>query len=950
MRKFSWSLRLLVSIWLIASCLATAQAQQPLAATFKPDLPIFPQYFSVEQHADGKLYLGYSGGIARFDGVRWTDIRLPESGPVRELHRDRHGRIWVGGTNCFGYLVRNDDGSDRFVNLAPAFPDLDPEAPFADIWRMLERDDGIYFGALHHLFHVDFEGVPVRSWKHDGRFGAMADVRGELWVQWRGQGLKRLVDGEFQLLPFGASFATPLLYNLLPLPDGRVLLHSTTPFVGIVDNNQVDELPLLNEHPALPHLVSGRVVNHGVIAFGGDDGIVRMVDLEDRSINPLPLSNSFVSDLKVDLDGALLTASDEGIMRLRWPVSLTAYAAVTGIRGFVNRFHATRDRLYALAQSGVYVTKLQNGEPDLPFERLDWTGNEGWDMLPTANGLLLAASQGLRAVSESGSPRTGPEALYPRVLRPDPDNTDLIWLGTEHGPAILSRSGNEWAVSDQIKHLGAQVTSVVPAGDVAAWFGTADYGLFLVRLSEASQPGLDFVNKGVDLGLELGKENGATVSGTRDGTLVSTEAGVFRWDGSRFVPDDLSGFVELNRNNEIVTFKDGRLGELWAFDFRTLYRRLAGEWSVYDLAGLGLGAFTTFEVMPQGDVWVGGASVLLRIDPKHLPKAPSGVRLDLAGVSVQKKSGTEQLSLQGSLDITNLTGPVTFQFGLTDFEQAGSAKFQYRLGNDASAWSKWSPRADVVYNSLTPGPYELQMRARTSTGRIVSAGTVNFEIIPRWYEHIATRTAAIVAIVLLLIGLLQLRHRRRLAQLSTRNRELDEMVRARTVELEQANAKLKTQATRDGLTGLANRRLFDSKLASAMAGARVSGEPLSLLMIDVDHFKQFNDTRGHQAGDALLQELAVALGKAVRGDTIVARYGGEEFAVIAERCDHTAADRLSGRMVVDVENALKIATISVGVASFDESRDQRPEDLIQRADQALYQAKNAGRNRAVMAA
>lgn len=950
MRTILWPLRLIGLLWLAAGCLSAAHAQQPLAATFKPDLPIFPQYFSVEQHSDGKLYLGYSGGIARFDGVRWVDIKLPGGGPVRELHRDRNGRIWVGGTNYFGYLVRNDDGSDRFVDLASSFPLIDSDAPFADIWRMLERDDGIYFGALHHLFHVDFEGKPVQMWTHDGRFGAMAEVEGELWVQWRGQGLKKLVNGDFQPVTNGAQFSSPLLYNMLPLPDGRILMHSTTPYVGLWENGELTELPLLKEHPALPHLVSGRVVSNHVVAFGGDDGIVRMVDLEEGSLQPLPLSKSFISDLKLGLEGAMLTASDEGIMRLRWPVSLTAYAGTTGIRGYVNKFHATRQHFYALSQSGVYVTNLRNGEPALPFERLDWTGNEGWDLLPTDSGLLLAASQGLRTASTPGAPRTGPEALYPRILTPDPANADLIWLGTEHGPALLRRINNQWVVADQIKHLGAQISSVAAAGDSAAWFGSGDYGLFLVRLSEATQPKLEFVSKGTDLGLDLGSGTRAVVSNTRDGTLVSTQAGVYRWDGSQFVADDLGGFAELNRNRESVTFKDGRLGELWAFDFQSLYRRTDGQWSVYDLAGLGLGAFTTFEVLPHGDIWVGGASVLLRIDPAYLPKAPAGVRLDLAGVSVQKGNGTERLSLQGSLDVRNLTGPITFQFGLTDFEQAGSAEFQYRLGEESITWSEWTPRADVVYNTLSPGDYELQMRARTSTGQIVSAGTVNFAIIPRWYEHLAAKVAAAVGVLITLIGLLQLRNRRRLALLSTRNRELDEMVKARTTELEEANAKLQTQATRDGLTGLANRRLFDTKLASAMAGARVCGDPLSLLMIDVDHFKQFNDTRGHQAGDVLLQKLAVALGQSVRGDTVVARYGGEEFAVIAERCDRAAADRLSSRMVMDVEQALKIATISVGVAAFDDSRDERPEDLIQRADQALYQAKHNGRNRAVMAA
>lgn len=183
---------------------------------------------------------------------------------------------------------------------------------------------------------------------------------------------------------------------------------------------------------------------------------------------------------------------------------------------------------------------------------------------------------------------------------------------------------------------------------------------------------------------------------------------------------------------------------------------------------------------------------------------------------------------------------------------------------------------------------------------------------------------------------------------------LDREVALRTADLEQANARLAALSSTDGLTGIANRRRFDEALEDAWRRARRDGDPLSLLMVDVDHFKPFNDTLGHQAGDECLKTVAQALRMhAARSNDVLARYGGEEFALLTPM-DAAHARRL-GALLLESVRALALphpagqVTISVGVATLSPGDGLSAPDLVRLADEALYAAKRGGRNRMVVA-
>jgi len=179
----------------------------------------------------------------------------------------------------------------------------------------------------------------------------------------------------------------------------------------------------------------------------------------------------------------------------------------------------------------------------------------------------------------------------------------------------------------------------------------------------------------------------------------------------------------------------------------------------------------------------------------------------------------------------------------------------------------------------------------------------------------------------------------------------NETLRLQLDEIHQLQGQLREQANRDPLTGLYNRRYLDATLEREMARSKREGLPLSLMLIDIDHFKQVNDTYGHQAGDEVLKRLAGILCENARSEDIACRYGGEEFlllqpkmplAMARERAEQWRA--AFAAMTVPFGDLRIQTTLSIGVAAYP-GHGKSADELIECADRALYLAKSAGRNR-----
>lgn len=190
-----------------------------------------------------------------------------------------------------------------------------------------------------------------------------------------------------------------------------------------------------------------------------------------------------------------------------------------------------------------------------------------------------------------------------------------------------------------------------------------------------------------------------------------------------------------------------------------------------------------------------------------------------------------------------------------------------------------------------------------------------------------------------------------------RRKKAEEQLKIEKEKAEQLAQSLLAISTLDGLTGIPNRRHFDSVIAKEWNRATRAGTPVSLIMCDIDYFKTYNDNYGHQKGDNCLIQIATLLQDHARRDgDLAARYGGEEFVIVLPATSLDSARDMAEQMRIAIENLSiphrysdtnNIVTASFGVSTMVPQREQQPRVLIARADKALYAAKQAGRNRVV---
>ncbi len=268
----------------------------------------------------------------------------------------------------------------------------------------------------------------------------------------------------------------------------------------------------------------------------------------------------------------------------------------------------------------------------------------------------------------------------------------------------------------------------------------------------------------------------------------------------------------------------------------------------------------------------------------------------------------------------------------------------------------------VAMTSPTSDIFDDQVRQRFRISR--SALPADAQLVNKpfsvWEEYRGPIVGGVALVIAqtLLIGLLlrSMRARRlALAALDDERAMLEQRVAERTRDLAAANERLSQLSITDGLTALPNRRRFDEVLDEEFRRAHRSGEPLSLIMIDLDSFKAYNDHYGHVAGDACLRRVATLLAEMVRSPPdLAARYGGGELAVILPGTDARGALLVAERIrqaIADLaipHAASRVAdsvTASLGVATLVHNETQSARDLIQLADEQLYRAKHAGRNR-----
>ena len=247
------------------------------------------------------------------------------------------------------------------------------------------------------------------------------------------------------------------------------------------------------------------------------------------------------------------------------------------------------------------------------------------------------------------------------------------------------------------------------------------------------------------------------------------------------------------------------------------------------------------------------------------------------------------------------------------------------------------------------GAHSAEVQVFTAGERLFVDETIDHPLVARELEERGARSCLYQPVQRdgRSVGVLMVAWDRPAARLSSRLADVLTLLAAEAaVAIERADllARLEAIARTDDLTGLANRRAWDELLPTELARAARDGAPLCVAMLDLDHFKAYNDEHGHQTGDRLLKSAAGAWRGSLRATDVLARYGGEEFVAVLPRCDLEDALVLLSRLRKATPSE---QTVSAGLALWEPG--EAPETLVARADEALYEAKNGGRNQVIVA-
>lgn len=926
-------------------------ATTPPVERFVPEFEAYPANYAVAQDGDGLVYVGNQQGVLIFDGERWKLVPSSNQDIVRSLAWDGGERVYVGGYGAIGYLERDARGVAVLHDLTPSIPGLEPDERFADVWQTTVLPQGVFFRGLRHLFRYQPATGRITVWRHPTRFGALALDGDDVVLQFRPHGFRRLVGDGWQPIPGTEPFAL-LVERLVPLPDGRLLALDKADGWRTLRHGKVEPIRMPPGTLVPSRYTRGLALDDGSVVLATDDGQLHLLDLERGTRRAAKVGPAFISGLIRARDGGLLLSMDTGLYHVDHP-GAWARLELNGVAGSLHGISTWGERLFVDTGSGLFERVL-DADGAQRFVAREWGGDSDHDLLPLdGRRALVAENYALRLVVDGRARDLTDKTFYPRRLQRSRFDPAIVFVGTELGLAVVKVTATDVRVVFELDDPGApNVTSIVETARGELYAGTERGGVRRLAFSDDWSALRESEALGAGAGLEFGRSEHAWVARfAAFGVVAVTDRGQYRLEGRRFVPIDLGGLAALRSKDLDLSAVEAPDGTRWAWDFARVWRQPpGGSWQQEQVEAVRDGAIERLELDTGQAVFVASAS-LMRFDPAQRPSATGPPRLRLASVERVEPDGTRTpLPLADGLRLTQGDFGIAFRFSTPELRRARGARYKARLVGYGEPFSEWSRSNAITYHRLEPGTYRMELVARDSRGAESELTAFGFEVVPRWYASPLARALWALLALGALAGATRLLVRRRTRRLAAETARLEGMVEARTRELADANRKLDTIAHLDGLTGIPNRRKLDEYLEQVWQLCGERERPLALLAIDVDRFKDYNDKHGHLAGDTLLKRLAPILTRNLRRtEDLAARYGGEEFLVVLPGADAEVARQVGEALREKVATSSLGATISVGVAAETPRTGRVVTELVALADAALYRAKEAGRNRVVVA-
>lgn len=911
----------------------------------------------IHQGARGYLWVGTYGGLGRYNGREFTVFTTNQglnSNTIEAISGTPDGRIWAGTTNGLCYLQREadhfqclDDASIRGAHVQALLPTATgglwigtnngllkleddritavhsdagiPEPAVTSLAR--DTGGGLWIGSLDGLYHLDASGnisvqelpaesgMRVRSLLADGT---------RLWIG-AAAGLYVLEDGDITAAP-GLPDDWPLddVNSIAQEADGDIWAATDQ---GVLRQRDSD-FELLTTDSGLRTAINFTVFidREGIVFLGHDDGMSKYTAGPFSSYTEANgLLHYFVRTINEDADGRLWLGTRSGAQIVpfvdgEWQVDQSH--TITGKDGLSDT------RIYSIAlvspddawlATGNGVVRWREGENVVDrIDRSDGLPDDATQALYLQEDgrLWIGTNYGVR-ILQDGAIRMPPDAALAEayVYRIREDVHGRLWFGSqEHGVFIVSPQGDVQRLQKATGLTDETIWDIAPDDEGGMWIGSNGDGLFHVTA-----------------------DGGITQYTTEDGMVDN-----FVWQVLVDETGDVWGYT-----NRGITRYDG-----------TAFRNYGIEDGLLHLEGGATGAWQS----QDGSLWFASADGLMRYEdgPEHDSAMPPPVIVEQVEIGDRRIVENEQLAYKA--------GSINFRYAALSYQQEDRVLYSYRLRGADKEWSRPVAYRPVTYANLAGGEYVFEVRARNSgSDWSDEPARFRFTVAPPYWATAWFWALALAGLVFVVSMVFRFRIRR----IEAHRRELQEQVAEQTRELKAANDKLLTASITDPLTGLNNRRYLTTQIHIDVAQARRAyrgpqeypNRDIVFMMIDLDNFKEINDTHGHGAGDRVLCQYAALLDELMRESDYIVRWGGEEFLVVARQTEASQCSVIAERIVqrvrdmqflVDEEGTMIDCTCSIGLSHFPFLRDNPEllnwEQVIDVADMAVYMAKDCGRN------
>ncbi|MGQ0801782.1 MAG: diguanylate cyclase [Pseudomarimonas sp.] len=908
--------------------------------------------FQIERDSRGIVYLGHESGVLEYDGESWTTLPIGAEKTARDLLAIGD-RLFVGGYGAFGELVLQADGQRRFHDLTPLFADALQGRAFADIWDIIVSPDGIYFRALRDVFRWHPDTGVVRHWHHPDRFGEIAFRNGETWLQFRGEGFRRLQDDDWQPVP-GTSELKDLIHTLLPLGGSeRTWLSSGAPgeWWRLSPDGAMPAVRPAGMAPSTNFEHADRL-DDGSLALASSEGTVVIVAPDLSEFVEIRLEFGFLGGVKA-IPGGAIVAGSRGFHHITWPSALTVVDESQGAVGALHGMATWNQTDYLLTSAGA-LPALSAGVGLRFAERSSFSDPAFMhDLLPLdTQRAVLASSHRLLLLEGGQTVPISQELAYPREFHRSTLDSSRVYVSGEDGLRILElRDSGPTLAALPAPETAQRINSVVEISADEVLAGSERHGLRqYLRTPQGDWQVSTLIAE--ETGIRYGGENRASVFQLPGGrVLASTSSGLFERRGDQFQSLSMGNLGALRQVDELWTrVFAGADGNHWAFsESRLMFSTDGSQWIELPSRRLRRGAFRRHTLGDDGEAIFVSDGALVIHQPGRAQSADIPAVIQLRRITQFGADGARvRLPIDGTSELNIESGAyaVDFRYALADLNRPKGRQYRARLLGYESEFSEWNEEDGYSYFGLNAGSYQFEAQARDAEGRVSAIRPFKLVIAPAWHETWWARTVWLLLLVIAALVILRVVVARRTQRLVEQTQQLESTVAERTKALAEANRRLDEMAHVDGLTGISNRRRIDLYLADVHAQCVERERPLGILAIDADRFKAYNDRHGHLAGDEVLRRLTNTLLRCLRrSEDLLGRFGGEEFLVILPGASLAVAQELAERMRSEVAAAEIGVTVSIGVASGVPDAQSEPEASVARADAALYRAKQAGRNR-----